>query len=203
MILFILAYFPYLRVKQPHSAGQYLEMITKKAFNKYLYQREKSDFIAQYREIHLSESKCEKFFGELKYEMYQNPAKMEEVCSWVKEAEEELHKEANDIYDCVLINFGGSYQVTARIVDPQGGIVAKMGSKINQMIWPRKVKWYLFKIAIMFVMLCLHMFDYVKDIGKITNDKTTFFPMPLFQISQLFFITLTSWWCNKLTRLTR
>ena len=171
MILFILAYFPYLRVEPQHSEGQHLEMITKKAFNKYLYQREKSDFIAQYREIHLSESKCEKFFGDLKYEMYQNPAKMEEVCTWVKEAEEELHKDANAIYDCVLTNFGGSHQVTARIVDPKGDIVTKIGSKIDQMVRPRKIKWYLFKIAIMFAMLCLHMFDYVKDIGKVTEEE--------------------------------
>ena len=126
--------------------------------------------MAHYREIHHSKSKREKFFGDLKYEMYQNPDKMEEVCTWVKEAEEELHKDANAIYDCVLTNFGGSHQVTARIVDPKGGIVTKMGSKIDQMVWPRKIKWHLFKIAIMFVMLCLHMFDYVKDIGKVTVE---------------------------------
>ena len=99
--------------------------------------------------------------------MYQNPARVEEVCSWVKEVEEELHKEASTIYDCVLTNFGGSNQVTARIVDPKGSIVAKMVSNIFQMIWPKTIKWYLPKIAIMFVMLCLHMFDYVKDIGKL------------------------------------
>ena len=169
MLLFILAYFLYLRIKPQHSQGQYLETIAKKAFNKYLHQRDKSEFIGQYREIHISESKYEKYFGDLKYEMYQNPAKVGEVCSWVREAEEELHKDASAIYDCVLTNFGGSYQVTARIVDPKGSILAKMRSKLNQMIWPRKIKWYLPRIATMFFMLCLHMFDYVKDIGKVTN----------------------------------
>ena len=157
MILFILAFFLYLRNPQ-HSDGQELETIT---------QGDKSDFVAQYRKIHQSKSKCEQFYRDLEYEMYQNPARAEEVCSWVKEVEEELHKEASTIYDCVLTNFGGSNQVTARIVDPKGSIVAKMVSNIFQMIWPKTIKWYLPKIAIMFVMLCLHMFDYVKDIGKL------------------------------------
>ena len=168
MLIVIVTYFSSLKVEPQYSQGQYLVMITKKIFNKNLPQRNKADFIAQYREIHLSKSKCEKFFGDLKYEMYQNPDKMEEVCSWVKEAEEELHMEASAIYDCVLTNFGGSCQLTARVVNPQGSIVAKTMSKINQMIWPKRIKWHLFNIAFMFAMLCLHMFDYVKDIGEVT-----------------------------------
>ena len=60
-----------------------------------------------------------------------------------------------------------------------------MESNINQMIWPKKIKWYLPKIAIMFGMLCLHMFDYVKDIGKIAFFKAFFFELPFADITAI------------------
>ena len=123
-----------------HIGCQDIEMITKKAFNLYFHQKNKSDFIQLYQKAHKSEPICKKFFEDLKYEIYQNPDKVEDLCSWVKEAEEGLHIDAKAAYNCILENFGGSDHVTARIVDPQGGIAVKIASTIDKLISPRKIR---------------------------------------------------------------
>ena len=139
-------------------------MITMKAFSKYHNQGKKSDFLARYRESH-SNPEFEKFSGDLKYELYQNPGGIE-FFEWINEAEQELHTDSKAIYECILTNFGGSQRITARIVDPEGGVVFKMKTKINQMIKPRRINWFYFTIVSMFTTLCLHIFDYVKDVGN-------------------------------------
>ena len=104
--------------------------------------------------------------SDLKYELYQNPAGVSKVCEWLKESEEELHSDPADVYNCILANFGGCHPLTARIADPQGGIGVKIREKVGKMAPHTKIRWHLFTIFKMFVMLNLHMFDYVKDIGE-------------------------------------
>ena len=101
----------------------------------------------------------------MKYEIYQNPNGLE-VFEWIKEAEQELHPNAKAVYNCVLANFGGSHQITARLVDPEGGMVLKIKTRINKKLAPRRIKWFYLTIGSMFVTLCLHIFDYVKDVGE-------------------------------------
>ena len=80
--------------------------------------------------------------------------------------EEELHSDPDEIYNCILANFGGSCCLTSRITDPSGGMIVKIQRGISKMILPKKVKWHVLSIFVLFVVLCLHMFDYVKDIGR-------------------------------------
>ena len=129
MAALILLYFVCMRSKLVLSQGQHLEMITKKAFGKYISQGNRSDFLSCYRESH-HKKEFIKFAGDLKYEIYQNPGDME-VFKWIKEAEEEMHKDAKDIYNCVLTNFGGSHELTVRIVEPEGGFISKIREKIE------------------------------------------------------------------------
>ena len=130
-------------------------MITEKAFGKNHFQGTKSEFLIRYQKSHGS-SEFDELCGTLKYEIYRNPDEME-VCKWVVEAEHELHKDSREVYECVLVNFGGSLDVTSRIADPEGGVIYKMSSKVDQALKPRKIKWYIFKIIAMFALLCLHM----------------------------------------------
>ena len=160
MAFVILIYFIFMRSRISSSQDRHLEVIIMRAFRKYHSQSEKSDFLTRYRESH-SNGEFERFSGDLKYELYQNPSGSE-VFEWIREAEKELHPDAKTVYECILTNFGGSQRITARIVDPEGGVVLK----INQAIKPRKIKWVFFTIIFMFVMLCLHIFDYVKDVGN-------------------------------------
>ena len=88
------------------------------------------------------------------------------MCEWLKESEEELHSDPAEVYNCILANFGGCYPLTARIADPQGGIGVKIREKVGKMAPHTKIRWHLFTIFKMFVMLNLHMFDYVKDISE-------------------------------------
>ena len=116
--------------------------------------------------MHQSNAKFELFSKELKYETYHSLAKMGQVFEWIKEAEEEIHSDPDEIYNCILANFGGSCCLTSRITDPSGGMIVKIQRGISKMILPKKVKWHVLSIFVLFVVLCLHMFDYVKDIGR-------------------------------------
>ena len=141
-------------------------MIAKQSFEKCLYQRDESEFKALYIEAHQFNPNFKRFCEELKYEMYQIPTKVSETLNWVREIEEEIHGDAEEIYKCINTHFGGSHYLTARIVDPEGGVMVKIQTKINQMVLPRRIRWYFLSNSTMFVMLCLHIFDYVKDIGE-------------------------------------
>ena len=166
MLIFILCYFTLLRDNEPKSENQHIKMIMKQSFQKCLHQRDESDFKSLYVEFHNFDPNFEEFCQELKYEMYQNPTKVGATFKWVREMEEKLHGESEEIYKCINTNFGGSHYLTKRMVDPEGGVLVKIREKINQMMLPRKIRWYFFSNFHMFVMLCLHMFDYVKDIGE-------------------------------------
>ena len=87
------------------------------------------------------------------------------ICQQVKEAEIEMHKNAKDAYRCVLKHYAGDHPLTARIRQPSGGKKLKVKKRIDKMLNPN-TQWFYMNISMMFVFLCLHHFDYVKDIGK-------------------------------------
>ena len=183
MLIFILGYFRLLTDEDPASESQHIRMIIKQSFKKCLHQKAVSDFKALYVEIHQFGPNFEAFCQEVKYEMYQNPAKVGLISKWVREIEEELHGEAKEIYKCINSNFGGSHYLTTRIVDPEGGVIAKIQAKVNQMMFPRRIRWHFLSNFVMFIMLCLHMFDYVKDIGEM---------FPFLSFVNLFFSDITA-----------
>ena len=47
------------------------------------------------------------------------------------------------------------------------GLQARLRMRIDQWLAPRVLPWYIGSIFVMFLHLCLHMFDYVKDVGEL------------------------------------
>ena len=88
-----------------------------------------------------------------------------EICKKVKEAEIEVHENAQEAYDCVLKHYGGDHPITARLVDPTGGFALKVKKCVNMRL-NSNTQWFSLNIVTMFIFLCLHHFDYIKDIGK-------------------------------------
>ena len=89
-----------------------------------------------------------------------------EVSKQVKEAETEVHENSQEAYDCVLKHYEGDHPLTARLRDPSGGKELKVKKGVNRKL-NSNTKWFNLNISIMFVFLCLHHFNYIKDIGKI------------------------------------
>ena len=90
---------------------------------------------------------------------------VEKVCQTVREAEMEVHSDAEEAYSCILRNYGGDHPLTERLVDPSGEKVGEAKKGIND--WTgTATRWYGINVTINFVFLCLHYFDYIKDIGK-------------------------------------
>ena len=89
-----------------------------------------------------------------------------EICEQVRAAEVEEHKDPEEVYNCILKHFGGDHPITARLVDPSGGLMLKAKKLINQKL-NSKTRWFALRLNSMFIFLCLHHFDYIKDIGEI------------------------------------
>ena len=116
--------------------------------------KEKSDFKTKYKNAHRNGKEMDKYVRNVQYHIYQSSSSAgKNMCQWVKEAEEELHGNPRSAYNCILNYFGGSHPITARIIEPSGGLLKMLVTTTN------------IRIFIMFVFLCLHMFDYVKDTG--------------------------------------
>ena len=60
----------------------------------------------------------------------------------------------------------GSDQLTGDLVAAKVGLKARLLMKINRWLAPRVPQWYIGSLFVMFLKLCLHMFDYVKDVGE-------------------------------------
>ena len=104
----------------------------------------------------------DEYVRNVQYQIYQSTSsESKKMCQWVKEAEEELHGDPRHAYHCILNNFGGSHPITAKIIDPSGGLLKKFLKKAKKLLTMTNIR-----IFFMFAMLCLHMFDYVKDIGE-------------------------------------
>ena len=93
-----------------------------------------------------------------------NDDQASKVFKEVKEAEVEVHKNAKEAYDCVLNHYGGDHPITARLTDPSGGSALKVKKYINGKV-SSSTRWFSLNISTMFIFLCLHHFDYIKDIG--------------------------------------
>ena len=89
-----------------------------------------------------------------------------EICTQVRAAEVEEHKDPEEVYNCILKHFGGDHPITARLVNPSGGLMLKAKKFINQKFNSR-TQWYCLRLMSMFIALCLQHFDYIKDIGEI------------------------------------
>ena len=107
----------------------------------------------------VKKSTCGKLFDIDKMEA------VEKVCDTVREAEAEVHSDAEEAYSCILRNYGGDHPLTERLVDPSGGKLRGAKKGINEWMGTA-TRWYGINVTINFVFLCLHYFDYVKDIGK-------------------------------------
>ena len=120
----------------------------------------KNNFISSYKAAHSSPSEMTQKVEKVKFEFSCLPSldQQTQLCRWVQEVEEELHPDSRERYRCILGQYRASHPLAGRIANPPGGIIIKVGSRINvTIVW-------------MFLLLCLHIFDYVKDIG---NDKIT------------------------------
>ena len=104
-----------------------------------------------------------------RYQTEEMDDKMIHVCQWIREVEDELHEDVAERYHCYLSQYGGSHPLTARILNPPGGLELRVRKRIDKHLAPRLAPWYVLNITGLFLMLCLHMFDYVKDIGEFLN----------------------------------
>ena len=124
--------------------------------------KEKRDFKTKYKNAHRKGKGMEEYVRNVQYQIYQSSSsEREKMCQWIREAEEELHGDPRSAYHCILNYYGGSHPITAKIIDPSGGFFKIFLKKAKTLLTTTNIR-----IFFMFVMLCLHMFDYVKDIGK-------------------------------------
>ena len=128
----------------------------------------KEDFLSKYKLAHSDPLEMVAMVDKLKacYQKEEMDDKMIYVCHWIREVEEELHEEVAERYHCYLSQYGGSHPLTARILNPPGGLELRVRKRIDQHLAPRMAPWYVLNITGLFLMLCIHMFDYVKDIGE-------------------------------------
>ena len=89
---------------------------------------------------------------------------VENICEAVRDAEAKVHLNPEKAYHCILENYGGDHPLTARLTAPSGGKVHEVRKKVDKLIGA--VHWYKMTITISFFFLCLHHFDYIKDIGE-------------------------------------
>ena len=130
--------------------------------NQPLRSKERRDFKTAYKNAHTKGRGMEEYVRNVQYQIYQSSSsESQRMCQWVKEAEEELHGDPRHAYHCILNNYGGSHPITAKIINPSGGLFKIFLRTAKTLLTTTNVR-----IFFMFAMLCLHMFDYVKDIGK-------------------------------------
>jgi len=115
----------------------------------------KDEFITKYKKAHSNLSEMKMLVDEMKYDLYKkgNKGNQQEVSSWVKEIEDELHNNAEERYQCILTYYKASHPLIDKIADPEGGILGKIG-KLGLNL----------NCLLLFVLLLFHIFDYVKDI---------------------------------------
>ena len=87
-----------------------------------------------------------------------------DICQQVRDVETEVHPNSMEAYNCILKNYSGDHPLTARLVDPSGGITLKAKKYINTKM-ESNTRWFSLNISITFIFLILLHFDYIKDIG--------------------------------------
>lgn len=117
----------------------------------------KDEFVSKYKKAHSNPSEMKILVDEMKYDLCKkgNKENQQEVSSWVRELEDELHNNSEERYQCILTHYKASYPLIDKIADPEGGIlgrIGKLGLNLNCLS--------------LFVALLFHIFDYVKDIGN-------------------------------------
>ena len=121
----------------------------------------------EYKESHMSTNSHSRHIKKLTFpKIYDvNDDQVQEICETVREAELELHDNPEEAYNCVLKHYDGDHPISARLEDPSGGALLKGKKFVNKSL-KTNTRWFGFKISSMFFLLCLHHFDYIKDIGK-------------------------------------
>ena len=136
----------------------------------------KDEFISAYKAGHMDPSKMGAILASMTHQLQKGEEK--EVCGWAREVEEQLHQDPKERYNCVLANFGGDHPLTAVVVEPMDGWWTKlMDSCLSCLRRNRKLERAIAesqkakkkvppRILVLFVLLNMHLFDYIKDIGK-------------------------------------
>ena len=134
-------------------------------------------FIEEYITLHNSNqivSFCQHI--KLWYYNHMDVERQQRVFTNIRKAEERIHGNAKDRYQCILKNYGGDAAVTERICCPDGTIVDIIKNSLqkvynlicgftydtNSSAFP----WHVVDTSFGFILLCSHLFDYIKDIGK-------------------------------------
>ena len=112
------------------------------------------------------------------FDVNDNQAK--DICQQVRDVETEVHPNSMEAYNCILKNYSGDHPLTARLVDPSGGITLKAKKYINTKM-ESNTRWFSLNISITFIFLILLHFDYIKDIGE-TNRPVFFILLSNFNI---------------------
>ena len=161
-----------------HSTTSNVNIVCPNQFEIFKLREGTKPFINQYYSIH-SSSEISSFSHKIKL-WYYNQIDMEtevEVFSNIRLAEENLHVNAEERYICILKHFGGDATVTERICCPEGTVLDKLKQYfqdiLNQLCsffngtTPSPAPWFALDIGLGFICLCSHLFDYIKDIGRI------------------------------------
>ena len=87
-----------------------------------------------------------------------------EVFKQIRKVEETTHCNSESVYDCILQKVGGDSKTLNKIISPdKGTIIVQILKKLRiSNIFLAKLE-----MGAMFIFLCLHLFDYVKDIGEL------------------------------------
>ena len=130
----------------------------------------KDAFIQHYTSIHESD-KMQEFCQKVKYWFYSNNdfENQRNVFRWIREIEEKLHKTSENVYACILKNYKGDSCVVERICCPDGTAIERMKIACSK-DFSNKIQWHLVNISFGFFLLCLHIFDYIKDIGRVKQN---------------------------------
>ena len=109
-----------------------------------------------------------------------NDDQARDICQQVRDVETKVHPNSMEAYNCILKNYSGDHPLTARLVDPSGGITLKAKKYINTKM-ESNTRWFSLNISITFIFLILLHFDYIKDIGE-TNRPVFFILLSNFNI---------------------
>ena len=91
----------------------------------------------------------------------------------MRDVETEVHPNSMEAYNCILKNYSGDHPLTARLVDPSGGVTLKAKKYINTKM-ESNTRWFSLNISITFIFLVLLHFDYIKDIGETTIPRSLY-----------------------------
>ena len=161
MLIFIIFYFMLPKIKYRQSLVKKIKqefgMVNSKSKRNQDISTRKQEFTLKYIQAHSNTSEMKMLVEEVKYNLFKkgNKENLGEISSWVKEIEDQIHKNPEECYQCILTHYKGCHPLINRIADPEGGIIGRLG-KIG----------FTPNCLFLFIALLFNIFDYVKDIGN-------------------------------------